>query len=144
MPISAISATIQMFCDRPELSDESVFQELIRAGIPRHYAAQIVEFTPAVFARLMLGPKGVRFSDRFIRQGCSPEERPLTSQPVWAEIYDFAKAHGDSLGRREWIAVAGRSAEFDAVNRLLNDGASLDSIILTPLCLGWPEGGPNQ
>jgi hypothetical protein len=144
MSNKAISLAVQSFCDRPELSDEEVVQQLVRAGIDPLKAARIVEFTPAVFVRLLLGRIGVRFSESFVRQAgkFSSTQQPLESQPVWVEVNEFANTRGRTLGKQEWLAIAGRSAEFEAVNRLLNGGASPHAIVLTPLCLQWPEEGP--
>lgn len=74
--------------------------------------------------------------------GCSSKEQALTSEPLWVEINGFVVAYGKALGNSEWLAIAGRSAEFDAVNQLLDRGASLDAAALTPLVLHWPEHGP--
>jgi hypothetical protein len=40
--------------------------------------------------------------------------------------------------------VAGRSAEFQAINQLLNKGAELKNLVLTPTSLRWPENGPER
>lgn len=146
MPSEAILLTTRIFCNLPELSDKQVVQELVQAGIEQSYAARIVEFTSVVFARHILGPMGVRFSDIFIRRASNDytKEQSLSSHPVWMEINEFVKTRGHMFGKDEWLAIAGRSAEFDAVNQLLNRGASLSNLILTPLSLQWPEGGPSS
>ena len=40
--------------------------------------------------------------------------------------------------------VAGRSAEFQAINRMLDKRAELKNLVLTPICLPWPENGPED
>jgi hypothetical protein len=39
--------------------------------------------------------------------------------------------------------VAGRSAEFQAMNQLLDKGAELKNLVLTPTSLRWSENGPE-
>jgi len=40
--------------------------------------------------------------------------------------------------------VAGRSAEFQAINQLLDQRAELKNLALAPISLPWPESGPEQ
>jgi hypothetical protein len=144
MLTEAISLAVQLCCHRPDLSDQDIMSELVSTDIAPLIAARIVEFVPSAFARLLLGPTGVRFSPSFVRQsaeGVSVEQR-LDSEPVWAEINSFAATGGKKLGRAEWLAIAGRSAEFEAVNRLLNSGSSPHDIVLAPLSFQWPVEGP--
>lgn len=50
---------------------------------------------------------------------------------------------GRGVAPKDLLAVAGRSAEFDAANRLLNEGSNLQDVILTPAVLSWLESGPE-
>jgi hypothetical protein len=42
------------------------------------------------------------------------------------------------------LAIAGRSAEFDAANKLLNSGSKLESLKFTEPVLLWPASGPDS
>ena len=42
------------------------------------------------------------------------------------------------------LMVAGRSAEFQAINQMLDKGAELKNAALTTISLLWPEGGPES
>ena len=117
----------------------------LAAGVERVVASRLVEFLPLAYSRLILSESGVRFCDRFQRKladGSLSSERPLDSEPLWAEVVSFARAekssgvNGDAL-----LAIAGRSSEFDAVNQLANRGSKLKDIALTPAVLQWPEEG---
>jgi len=69
-------------------------------------------------------------------------ERKLASAPAWTEVLRFAKAEQAQVTGSELIAIAARSAEFDAVNQLLNRGSKPQDIALTTVVLAWPEEGP--
>jgi hypothetical protein len=146
MPARFISTAVRILRESPDSSDEEIFVALVRAGIERKDAARLVEFLPIAYCRLLLGSSGVCFSDTFQRRtpgGDTSAELPLTSESIWVEISDFAKAevhHG--VPRDEWLALAGRSAEFAVINQLLNQGAKLTNVALTPVLLSWPENGP--
>jgi hypothetical protein len=47
------------------------------------------------------------------------------------------------VSARDLLAVAMRSAEFDAANQVLYKRAKLEDIAFTPVVLMWPEGGPD-
>jgi hypothetical protein len=56
----------------------------------------------------------------------------------------FAKAEQvRGVTGKDLLATASRSAEFDAVNQLLNRGAKPEDIALSTTVLGWPEEGPT-
>jgi hypothetical protein len=70
-------------------------------------------------------------------------EQPLSSEPVWDAAVAFAHAEVErGVSGQDLLAVAARSAEFDAANQLLNKGSKLENIKFTVPVLGWPENGP--
>src|SRR5215831_3446965 len=121
------------------------YTNFLAAGVECVVASRLVEFLPLAYSRLILSESGVRFCDRFQRKladGSLSAERPLDSEPLWAEIVSFARSEkhsgitGDAL-----LAVAGRSSEFEAVNQLANRGSKLRDIALTSTVFQWPEEG---
>jgi hypothetical protein len=54
----------------------------------------------------------------------------------------FAKAEQTQVSGSELVAIAAHSAEFDAVNQLLNRGAKTEDMVLATAVLAWPEEGP--
>src|ERR1700730_9205270 len=98
------------------------------------------------YCRVLFENSGVRFSDSFLRKLAASEisERLLSSEPVWAEGMSFARDEVErGISRKDLLAVAGRGAEFYAVNQMLNKGSSLSDLILMPMLLSWPEDGPD-
>lgn len=47
------------------------------------------------------------------------------------------------VSAEDLLAIASRSAEFDAANQLLNKGSKLQNLVFTPVVLQWGEDGPE-
>jgi hypothetical protein len=90
----------------------------------------------------MLRRCGVRFSDTYRRKlpdGQVSAEQPLSSEPLWGPALAFGRAEIErNVTSEDLLAVAGRSAEFDAVNQMLKKGSNLKDVVLTPALLAWP------
>jgi hypothetical protein len=99
------------------------------------------------YCRVILASTGTRFSDMFQRRqrnGSLSHAQTLTSDPLWAEIMSFARAEQTaSLAGQDLLAIASHSAEFDAVNQLLNRGSKPQDIAISTAVLRWPEEGPT-
>ena len=99
-----------------------------------------------VYCRLIFRDSGARFSDSFRRMlpGGTSQELPLSSEPVWNAALAFARAEVErGVSGKDLPAVAGRSAEFDAANKLLQQGSKLENLAFTSPVLLCPEGGPE-
>ena len=98
------------------------------------------------YARVLLENSGVRFPNCYERrlQDGMLDKRPLSSEPVWNAALEFASVEAASgVSKQDFMAVAMRSAEFQAANELLNGGSKLSDIRFTPCLLLWPEEGPE-
>jgi hypothetical protein len=142
----SIAKAVALMRESPELGDTNIYSTLVADGMDRFLAARLVEFLPMAYCRLILANEGVRFSENFRRRlenGAFSEERPLSSEPLWKACSEFAIAEAkNGVGAKELLAVAGRSSELDAANKLLNRGAKLGDIKLVSVVLIWTEGGP--
>src|SRR5262252_7257080 len=141
-----IEKAVSIFRNLPNLGDPAVYQILVADGVERHRAARLVEFLPMVYCRAVLRKSGARFSDTFRRKlrDSFSEEMKLSSDPVWNAAVAFASSEIQRGVRgQDLLAVAVRSAEFDAANQLLNKGSKLENIAFTPPVLMWPESGPE-
>lgn len=100
-----------------------------------------------VYCRLMLESSGVRFSETFrlrLANGQITPEQTLVSEPIWNEVLAFAKREiRGGISAKDILAIAARSAEFHAVNQLLNKGAKLENLSLTPVVFTWSEDVPQ-
>ena len=145
---TSISKAIYIFRRSSDASDVDVYNALVASGEEGQNAARIVEFLPIVYCRLILVSKGVKFADTFRRtlsEGQLSADKPLSSEPLWKACVAFANTEVRSgVSGKELLVIAARSAEFDAVNRLLNGGSKLEQITLLPPVLMWPEHGPSN
>jgi hypothetical protein len=140
----AITKCLTIFRSSPELDDQSVFRELVEKGIQRSLAARVVEFLPIAYCRLLLLKSGVQFSDTFTRSASPLKIQSLSSEPVWVSLLAYAESEiREGATSQDILMVAGRSAEFQAINKMLDKKAELKNIVLTPILLPWPESGPE-
>jgi hypothetical protein len=138
-----ISIAVSVFRNSSGKHDVELYPELVKMGIDRKLSARLVEFLPIAYCRVTLANSGARFAKTFQRQlptGAFSAEQPLSSEPIWDVAMEFARA---GVSRKDLLALAGRSAEFDAVNQLLNRGSKLGEIKFTPVLFPWPENGPT-
>ena len=143
-----ISKALFIIRNSPTLEDESIYKELLTRGLKQELAARLVEFLPLVYGRQILAAMNLRFPDKFKRRlpdGSISAERPFSSEPLWEEVTMSAReeiSRGTSAD--ELLAIGGRSAEFNVVNQLLNQGSKPEDIRLTPIVFTWPEKGPSK
>lgn len=141
----AIASALTIFRTSPNLDDESVFRALVDKGVERSLAARLVEFLPIAYCRILLLKSGVQFSNTFTRSASPLKIQSLSSEPVWVPFLAYAESEiRKGASRQEILIIAGRSAEFDAVNQMLHKKAELKNIALTPILLPWPESGPED
>lgn len=111
----------------------AVREELQRAGVPPRLAAEIVEFLPLALARALLDGMGIHFEDHYVRQTAGGRvigEKRLADEPVFREglaIANEMSADGDAF-----LAVAGWSVEYRAINRAMNSGARPEDLRCAP------------
>jgi len=144
---AVILKAVAIFGESPDSSDDEIYRRVVAAGIEPKHAARLVEFLPMAYCRLILTGTGTRFSDIFRRRqhnGSLSHEQKLASEPLWTEIMSFARAEqAAGVAGKDLLAIASHSAEFDAVNRLLNRGSKPEDLALSTAVLVWPEEGPT-
>jgi hypothetical protein len=143
-----ISRAIDIVRESFSAEDYEIFQNLVNSGIERRRAARLVEFLPMVYCRILLSDSGARFAKSFRRplpDGGLSAETPFSAEPIWEAALAFAKAeveHG--LLKKDLLFLAGRSAEFDAANQLLQKGSELRNVVFSVPVLNWPENGADS
>jgi len=137
-----VALAVELFRTSPQFDDMEMFSALLARGISRRLAARLIEFVPMAYCQVVLGKLGIRFSESFRRGGTQSRSRPLSSEPVWRAACSLAASEASQgIGQQEMLLVAGRSAEFQAVNNLLKQGSKAAEITLTVPVLLWPEDG---
>ncbi|MBE1534690.1 DUF6348 family protein [Actinomadura algeriensis] len=123
----AVEVGIAAFCAGAEPpDDDEVWERLTGAGVEPWLAERLLIFLPMAFTRRLL--PDVSFSDELTTPGGTVS---LAAEPVFAA----ALARARRADRGEIERVAPRSAEFNAVNRLLNSGSRLSDLMLVPVTL---------
>jgi hypothetical protein len=136
-----VEITADLF-QRP-LDDAAVVSQLIALSETEATAWRLVVFLPMAFIRVMFAPRGVAFSDVFQINDESPP-RILAEEPIFAEALAFAQRFETKEKHRDyWIMVAGRGAEFDGINTLLNGGSRLEDIRLGTPLISLPPNLPR-
>jgi len=137
--IAIAAGVLQQF---PSENDEQICLRLIDAGIPAESSPRLLEFLPIAYCRVLLVGLGVRFSNEFQRiqaDGSLSSARLLTSEPLWNPVMEFVNRQlQEGIPKHLLLRIAGRSAEFDAVNQLLNRGSNPTHVALTPVIFTHP------
>ena len=142
-----IVRAVALLRNAQDADDLGVFKTLVAHGIESSIAARLVIFLPMVYCRLLLAKSGARFSERFktvLPDGTTSVERLLVDEVPWNEAMDFAKSEiAGGIDGQAVLAVAQRSAEFSAVNQVVERGSKLEDIRFTASILRWPLTADN-
>jgi hypothetical protein len=144
-PLAAIGHAIAFM--REQKGEVQICRDLSAVGVDASTAARLVEFLPLVYFRVLMANSGVRFSGAYRRVRPDGTKSPpilFSSEPLWNQVMEFAEAEvRRGAHRQQLLVIAGRSAECEAVNKLLNQGSKLADVGLTEPLLPWPESGPE-
>ena len=130
-----ILLAIPVFAAHARGGSSAVRVALEEAGVPAPLAAEIVEFLPVALARAMLGGMGIGFADHYVRQTAQGRvigEKLLADEPVYREGLEIA-GEISGMGEDAFMAVAGCSPEYRAVNRAMNSGSLAEDLQCAPL-----------
>jgi hypothetical protein len=112
---------------------------LIRAGLSREDAHDVVRFVPLAFGRQILSGMGIDLADSYVR--VSPdgarEEKALADEAFFREASKAVPILAAELGGDVFTKVAMLSSEFQAVNEALNAGASAEYLVASPPQVEW-------
>lgn len=130
----AIRLAIPVFAANPRGGPVDLRAGLAAAGVPAALAAEVVEFLPLAVARAMLDGMGIRFADHYVRQTAQGKvigTKLLADEPVYQEGLAIA-GEISGMGEDVFLAVAGRSPEYQAVNRAMNAGSRAQDLECPP------------
>ena len=139
----AIKSAVQIMGSHPDWPTEEIFQRLLNSGIDRPVAVQLIVLLPHAYGRVGLDGCGILFSNEYIclEEGAKPGRKGwLDDLPLWREAIAFARqevsngASADAL-----LAIAGRSAEINSINKALHGGKKLQTLVCGPTVSLWPE-----
>ena len=125
---SHVQAAIEVIvAAKTSLSDAELFDAFINNGIPKKDAIEILLFLPIAFVRQLL--PGIQWPDTYITMDSHKNkvQQQYANTAFYKIIFSTATKYINSKpGGDAIIKMAGRSAEFHAINQLLLDNPSLD------------------
>jgi hypothetical protein len=139
----SIAKAVSILRMSTDFDDDAVLNRIVSSGMERRLAARLVDFLPMAYARLLLERSGAVLPDFYFRLSPTGNlvQHSLDSEPVWKASIEFAKAEiaMGTISSQDLLAIAARSAEFDAANNALNAGHALKDGVFSPCTLNWPE-----
>lgn len=130
--IEFIHRTAILFTQHTHADDEELMSIMCTDGVEKKYAKYLVAFIPLAFVRVLLDTQGPTFQPTYQHHNSvtgTYASIPLREQPVYQAAYDVATIWmHQGVDRQSFFAVAGRSAELQALNKLLQQGSELKNI----------------
>ena len=138
-----VTAAVAAFHAHPNADDDAIAEQLSTLGVPDAEATKLIQFVPIAFCRFVMRPSGVKFAPHYVlmdSKGRIVGQHPLDAEPVFTEALAFcdiylAEGHDPAL----IVAVAARSAGYQAVMKLLADGARPQAILTSPPIMQAPD-----
>lgn len=132
---SQIAEAAQVMVAQPDASESDLALRLVAALGDRDLADRMLEFLPLAFGRVVLARLGVTVPDSFIRAVDDEnfsDACPLDAEPLWLPAKAFAARASTWMANQDFLAIARRSAEFDAVNNACNKGSDPKNLVGGP------------
>jgi hypothetical protein len=144
----AVTLAVTVFQEHAGADDDRIERELLARGVDPALAVRLIQFLPIAFCRVFLRLQGVKFPDHYIvmgPRGVHVGTYPIDQEPVYVHATAAAERELEAgRGGAPFLAVAGRSAAFNAVMKLVQDGSALDGIMCSPPILqAQPEDAPT-
>jgi hypothetical protein len=133
---------VELLSKHADLGDESLVTELTNAGFSTVEANLLVVLVPSAFSRPLLEKAGIT---DFATSISAPTRRggrvdiPFRTWPMYGEAVALAREHYQSgvLGQDAYKRITLRSAEVNALNRGLNEGADMKGGSIASAII-WP------
>jgi len=130
-----VTSAMPIFSRHNDDDDEVLLEALCAAGHDRQVAINLIVFMPIAFTRVLFAGTGVNFCDSFVHMGRFGKLAPLqslTDEPVFRAALALARS---GISKDILRMVACRSAEYDAIQDALDDGARLKDLVISPTIL---------
>lgn len=114
------------------MENEELYEYLISKGLPEYEAGELIIFLPTAFCRKMLPDLNwlPGYFDFYSEK--KTIRRKYRDNPRYLIIEEETKAYWNGNPNNDFVLnIAARSAEFNAINQLLNDGGKLEDVKLT-------------
>jgi hypothetical protein len=146
--LAAVELAVPVFHAHKNSTWKTLGDALQEAGIPKAISNRLLEFMPLAFARVFLDGLGIEFGEYYIRFDSKTNRKiskKLVDEPAYRESFAFASSLiAEQKAGDELISIVGRSSEFVAMNKAMNDGSRPEDLISSPPVLLWDEETENQ
>jgi len=129
---SDIKKSIEIIGNSKSLENDELLTLLKRNGIEENNGIEIITFLPIAFVRKWLAD--LDWPNTYLEQysGSKRISKRFSDNPQYLEMEKIVDHYWNDKPNNDVIVkIAGRSAEFNAINKLLNDGGKLTDIKLT-------------
>lgn len=121
------------------LADGVIVERLVAAGCPAQTANKLVAFVPTACGRMLLGRLGVAFPDTYrgmLDDGSIGPPQRFDADRDWMPTRNFLiRQHMGSPAAVHRIGM--RSAEFDAINQAIANGARPADLVCADLIFAF-------
>jgi hypothetical protein len=141
--LEGVISTINIIASNTNVSEDELIHLLRDRGYSRIAAEKLNVFVPSAFSWPVLKKLGLAsFPDHFLATGSDGAEVkiPIASQHYFTAALTlaystFQNGWTETLPRSVYEVVAARSAEMDIINKVYEDGGSVEEGTLSPLQL---------
>ncbi len=129
---SDVKKSIDIIGGAKSLEDDELLTLLIRNGIEENIGIEIITFLPIAFVRKWLA--NIDWPKTYLEQYSDSKKTPkrFSENQQYLIIEKIVEHYwNDEPNNDVIINIAGRSAEFNAINKLLNDGGKLADVKIT-------------
>ncbi|GHN01645.1 hypothetical protein WSM22_31340 [Cytophagales bacterium WSM2-2] len=118
--------------DSREMDEEQLRNHLLTNGVPELEARELIIFLPMAFCRQLLPELSwpSSYYDYFADE--TKIKRKYSDNKRYMVMKEETEKYWTGNPNNEWVLnIAGRSAEFNAINQLLNSGGRLEDVGLS-------------
>lgn len=138
-----VSRAVAAMVDRPDVDDAGHVRALVERGVEPTEAELLVALIPLAFGRVLVEHLGLGFApvaELHPRSGGAPRTLRLEDDPLFTEATWLAERARDqgTLTRDQFVSLALRSAEVDALGQALDAGAQPADLELSPPIISVP------
>lgn len=142
---SHVRRYVECQLSRPAAQDAEVIDALKGAGVPPARAYELVLWVPMAFGRRVLEGADLRPPETYLLATPDPAgetRRHLRDEEVFvASCAMIDRFLAEGMANDQFLAIAGRSAEFKAVNEALLAGSEMANLVLAEPVVWLPGRG---
>ncbi|KQZ43201.1 hypothetical protein [Duganella sp. Root1480D1] len=121
-PVSEVRILAEYVSEHPEFTEAEALDALIRAGVGISVASDVYSFTQSAWARALVAPIGMNFSDEYIVANESGEILSRGKVSSQAHFIAATKLVADYYRTNGFLRLAASSSEYGAIEQMERAG----------------------